>query len=128
MAFGMLAVVSLALGLTFVIVGAWPVLPWSLVEIVALGVAFGVLERRAGDYERLTVEGERVIVERVRAGRRVRREWNRRWLRVETAADGAGGPVRLLLHGAGPACEFGALLPEDVRGEVARRLRRITGH
>ena len=125
--FGLLAGVSLALAAGFVIVGAWPVLPWSLLEIGALAVAFVVLQRRAHDWERLTVAGDRVILERVRSGRSDRREWNRHWLRVETTTGPDGRPGRMLLRSAGEACEFGSLLAEEARGEVARRLRGLTG-
>jgi len=126
-AFCLVAGVSLALGAGFVVVGAWPVLPYSLLEITALAVAFACLERRARDWERLTVEGDRVIVERAHGGRVERQEWNRRWVRVETTAGRAGEPGRIRLHGAGRAWEFGATLPAPRRGEVARQLRRLTG-
>jgi uncharacterized membrane protein len=126
-AFCMVAATSLALGAAFVVAGAWPVLPWSLVEIGALGVAFVCLERRAGEWERLIVQGDRVIVERVRGGAVVRREWSRYWLRVDTAPGRHGGPLRVMLRSAGEECEFGAALADDERRDVASRLRRLTG-
>jgi uncharacterized membrane protein len=124
LAFALVGGTSLTLGLSFLIVGAWPILPWSLVEITVLAVAFVMLARRAGDWGRLTVAGDRVIVERVRGGRMERHEWNRRWLRVETTGED-GAPVRVLLSGAGERCEFGALMREDERRKLARRLRRL---
>jgi uncharacterized membrane protein len=126
-AFCLVAAVSLTLGIGFVVAGAWPVLPYSLLEVTVLAVAFACLERRARDWERLTVEGERVIVERVQGGRLDRREWNRRWLRVETTAGDDGRPARMLLCSAGQAWEFGASLAAEQRTEVARHLRRLTG-
>jgi uncharacterized membrane protein len=126
-AFCLIAAVSLGLGVGFVVVGAWPVLPYSLLEVSVLAVAFVCLERRARDFERLTVEGDRVIVERVRGGKVDRHEWNRRWLRIETTAGRDGQPVRMMLRSAGQECEFGAALAAGRRGEVARALRRLTG-
>jgi len=127
MAFCLIAAVSLALGIGFVVAGAWPVLPYSLLEITVLAGAFACLERRARDWERLTVDGERVIVERVRGGRVDRREWNRRWVRIETTAGRDGLPTRMVLRSAGQECEFGAALAARRRGEVAQALRRLTG-
>ena len=127
-AFGLLAGVSLALGLGFVAAGAWLVLPYSLIEITVLAAAFVCLERRAREWERLIVQGERVIVERMRGGQVDRREWNRRWLQVQTMVGRDGGPARMVLASEGQACEFGAALPEDRRGEVARQLRRLVGN
>jgi hypothetical protein len=46
--FGALAAVSLALAAAFAAVGAWPVLPYSALEIALLGLAFYYVERRAG--------------------------------------------------------------------------------
>ena len=126
-AFCLIAVVSLGLGAGFVVAGAWPVLPYSLLEITVLAVAFACLERRARDFERLTVDGDRVIVERVRGGRFVRHEWNRRWVRIETIAGRDGLPTRMVLRSGGQACEFGAALAAARRVEVAQKLRRLTG-
>jgi len=126
-AFCLVAAVSLALGAGFAVVGAWPVLPYSVLEITVLAFAFACLERRARSWERLTVEGDRVIVERARAGRVERQEWNRRWVRVETTAGRDGEPGGIRLSSAGHAWEFGAALPAPRRGEIARQLRRLTG-
>ncbi len=82
-AFGLAAAASFAVALAFVVAGAWPVLPYSALEIALLGVAFVWVERRAGEWERVTVAGDRVIVERAGRGRLDRREFNRWWLRVE---------------------------------------------
>ena len=125
-AFALAAGVSLSLAATFVAVGAWPVLPWSLVEVTGLALAFAWYERRAHDWERLTVRGDRVIVERMCAGRCERREWNRHWLRVSTRTGGSGREVHVVLQGAGEACEFGTLLADDARREVGRELLRLT--
>jgi len=124
-AFGLLASVCLALGAGFVVVGAWPVLPWSLVEVTVLAVAFACIARRAGDWERLTVDGDRVIVERRRGGRTERCEWNRHWLRVEAMPGVRGASDGMRITGDGRSVEFGALLPQAERDEVARTLQRL---
>jgi len=46
--FAALASVSLAIGIGFALAGAWLVLPFAGLEVVALGVAFVVHARRAG--------------------------------------------------------------------------------
>jgi uncharacterized membrane protein len=124
-AFGLAAAASFAVALGFVVAGAWPVLPYSALEIALLGMAFLWVERRAGEWERVTVAGDRVIVERARRGRTDRREFNRRWLRVELHEARAREP-QLLLRYAGEAMDFGSALPPARRVEVARALRRLT--
>ena len=123
--FLMLAFVSLAVALSFVVVGAWPVLPWSALELVALAVAFAVIERRARDWERITVAGDRVIVERVQGGRRQQREFNRQWLQVDVREEGFAHEPHITLRFAGEAMEFGAALQPVRRVEVAKALRRL---
>lgn len=124
--FAFLAGVSLTLALAFAVAGAWLVLPYSLLEIACLAVAFAVVERRARDWERLTVTGDRVIVEGFVRGRRRLREFNRRWLQVEVRPQGLEGKPQLTLWFAGEAIQFGEALSPGRRVEVAKALRRLT--
>lgn len=124
--FGLLASVSLIVALSFAVVGAWPVLPYSALELLCLAAAFAIIERRARDWERLTVAGDRVIVESVVGGRRRTREFNRRWLQVEVRNRGITHEPRLTLRFAGEATEFGEALSPGRRIEVAKALRRLT--
>ncbi len=121
--FALLATVSLGFGGAFLAAGAWPVLPWSVVEIAALGAAFAWQARAARDWERLTVQGDRVVVDRRWHGRLDHREWNRQWLRIEYAPERLGKRACVVLAGGGPPLEFGALLSTAARGQLARRLR-----
>lgn len=124
-AFGLIAAASLAVAFALAAAGAWPVLPYSALELALVATAFVVVERRAQDWERLTVAGDRVIVERSVHGRAERREFNRCWLRVEMRDEGAARE-RLTLRYAGEAMDFGGTLPPGQRVEVARTLRRLT--
>lgn len=134
--FGVLAAFSLALACAFVAAGAWMVLPYSVLELALVGLAFRLVERRAGDWERLVVTGDRVIVERRYAGGRERREFNLCWLHVECEdlargrdAQGAfrrfGADPALTLAFAGEAWRFGDALSAAERVAIARDLRRL---
>lgn len=125
-AFALIAFASLAIAVAFAIAGAWPVLPYSALELVLVATAFLIVERRARDWERLTVAGDRVIVERNVRGRSERREFNRWWLRVEMENAGRSREPKLTLRFAGEALDFGGTLPPGQRVEVARTLRRLT--
>ena len=124
-AFGLAAAASFAVAVAFVVAGAWPVLLYSALEIALLGAAFVWVERRAGEWERVTVAGDRVIVEWAAHGRLDRREFNRWWLRVELDEARAREP-QVLLRYAGEAMDFGSALPPARRVEVARALKRLT--
>src|SRR5438552_4556661 len=77
-----LCVVSFGLALGFAAFGAWMVLPYSVLEMAVLYLAFRWMERPASDWERISICGDRIIVERERAGTRTRRELNSYWARV----------------------------------------------
>ena len=47
--FAGLALIVIAIGTGFALLGAWPVLPFAGLEVVALGVAFVVHARRMGE-------------------------------------------------------------------------------
>ncbi len=123
--FAALCSVSFGLALGFAALGAWPVLPYSALEMAVLYLAFRWIERHAADWERVSVCGDRVIVERERAGVRMRQEFNRYWARVEVEAGGFNRPPRLKLRFAGREVPFGEELPAAERVLVARDLHRV---
>jgi uncharacterized membrane protein len=122
-----LAAGSLALAAAFAAVGAWLVLPYSLLELAVLACAFAWFDRHARDWERLTIAGDRVIVERAVGRTNERREFNRYWLRVEVDEPGLPRSPRVVLQGGGVPCEFGHALPARERLAMARELRALTG-
>lgn len=124
--FGVLTAISLTLAGAFAAVGAWMILPYSLLELAVLAGAFHYVARRARDWERLTVAGDRVIVERAAGGQYARREFNRPWLRVELEEPRFGARRKLMLHAAGEQWEFGDALLDRQRSEIAATLRRLS--
>jgi uncharacterized membrane protein len=122
--FGSLCAVSFGFGLGFAAFGAWMVLPYSALEMAVLYLAFRWFERHAADWERVSVCGERVVVERERAGVHTRREFNRFWARVEVDEGVLGRAPRLALRFAGERVAFGDELSAEERVAVARELRR----
>lgn len=124
--FGILAGFSLGVACSLALFGAWPVLPYSIVETSVLAFAFAYVERRSREWERLTVAKDRVIVERGFGAVRERREFNRHWLQVELdEGDAPWRATRLALRYAGESVEFGGALPPLERARVARELRRL---
>ncbi len=112
---------SVVIALAFAAVtGAWPMLPFAGLEGIALYLAFRYLDRHAGDYERVSIRGDRVNVEIV-DGQAVRRfELNRCWARV--ICDPAG--VRVALRSHGKELEIGRHLCTEQRVRLAGRLKR----
>lgn len=118
--FVFLFVVSVGIAAAFAAFGAWPILPFAGLEMLALWLAFDCVARHAGDYERIVVEGDRVTVERCEKGRVFRREFNRCWAQVVVSPDGA----RVALRSHGRETEIGRHASTGERLLLARSLRR----
>ena len=100
------------------------VLPYSAAEMGVLFWVWRWFERHASDWERVTITGDRVIVERESAGVRTRREFNRCWTRLEIDEGAALTAPRLALRSEGESIRFGDALPVHERDSIARELRR----
>jgi uncharacterized membrane protein len=125
--FASLCAFSFVMASVFAVFGAWLVMPYSVLEMGVLFWAFRWYERRAADWEQLTVIGDRVIVERERAGVRTTQQFNRPWVRVEYDPTSTGGSPVLGLRYAGQVVSFGADLPVAERARLARELKRLLG-
>ena len=113
--------VSLGIASGFAFFGAWPVLPFAGVEMLALAAAFYLNGRHAADYERIALAEGRFVVEASDAGRLTRHEFNPRWLRLDQRW--LGREIRLLLRSRGEELEIGRHLDTERRAELAARLR-----
>lgn len=127
LAFGLILAVPFAIASAFALFGAWLILPFAGLEMGALYLAFRWIERHAGDFECLTVEGDRVTLESVDAARVRRFEFNRCWAQVILDRDPASGHSRLALRSHGREVEFGVHLTEGERAWLAGELGRKLG-
>lgn len=116
------ACVSLGIAAGFALAGAWPILPFAGLEIIAIAAAFYVNGRHAADYERIALSRERLLVEESDAGRVERHEFNPHWLRLVERR--FGGDFRLLLCSRGSELEIGRHLDTERRASLAWRLKR----
>jgi uncharacterized membrane protein len=118
--FGFIFVVSVGIALAFAVLGAWLILPFAGLEMLVLYLAFRYVDRHAGDYERIAIEGDRVELEYCEAGATRRHELNRRWAQLVTSGDGR----RLALRSHGREFEVGRYLDAEQRLKTARQLKQ----
>ena len=118
-----LAVVTLAIGIGFAMLGAWLILPFAGLEIAALGIAFVAYARRAADYERIEFARDRLTVEVAEAERVVRYELDPRRATVFLEKE-VGYGARVVLRDPGEELEVGRHLDADSRVELAAELSR----
>jgi uncharacterized membrane protein len=115
------ACVSLGIAVGFACIGAWPVVPFAGIEILALAAAFYVNGRHAADYERIALAGGKLLVEASDAGRLQRHEFNPQWLRIDERR--SGRDLRVLLRWRGSELEIGRHLDAERRACLAAQLR-----
>lgn len=121
-AFTVLASVSSLIGIGFASQGAWMVLPFAGVELVALAIAFVCYARHAADYERISVGAGEIKVE-VCDGDCLRcHHFSRAWARLEVRE--APTETRLALRSRGQELEIGRHLVCADRRKLAQELRR----
>ena len=115
-------VLNLIVSTVFVLAGAWPVAGFLGLDVLAIYVAFRLSYAQAAAYERITIAGAHVVVERVdeRGGRQ---EWRfpTYWASVWFEGDETRGTVTLRSHGR--SVEVGSYLSHFERMSFANVLR-----
>jgi uncharacterized membrane protein len=120
---GLLGLVSLAAGVGFVIVGAWPVIGFFGLDVALVYLAFRLNYRTARQSETIRLFDDVFTVERV-SMRGERRNWRFQpfWVRVilEERPDASN---RLLVTSHGRSLVIGDFVPPIARRELAATLR-----
>ena len=96
------------------------VMPFACLELVAVGIAFLVYARHAGDGEKIVLGSGRLVVELEVAGRTRRSEFNSQWVQVAPAL-GDGALIEVFEQGRRVA--VGRYVRPELRSALAREIR-----
>lgn len=118
--YGSLCLVSIGIGVLCWLRGATLVMPFAWLELLVVGAAFWAYARHAADRERISLDGDELVVELENAGRLERAAFDRHWARVEPAA-GDGSLIEV--SGQGRAVRVGRYLRPELRPVLAREIR-----
>lgn len=116
-----LCVVSLSVAGFFWTQGATLVLPFAVLELLALAVAFLVYARHATDGECIRLRAAALVVEQESAGRLVRREFARGQVRI-AAGENAGALIEV--RGGGQSVNVGRHVRAELRPVLAQEMRQ----
>lgn len=120
---GALVALSATIGVRFLLLGAWPVLVFSLLEVPLLGVLLAINLRRARASELILLDRQTITVTRTDpAGRHNSFSLPAAWVQVNLQEGTAGS--RLVLTSRGHGREIGAFLHEPDRAMLFEALRR----
>jgi uncharacterized membrane protein len=123
----LIASFSLAVAIGFSLIGAWLVLPFAGLELVAVAYAFYYINCHAADYESITIEGDQLAVEKRYYKNTSQIVFHRYWARV-LLRDLPSGDQSLLLRSHGKEVEFGRhFMNNDQRLALAQQLKRRVG-
>lgn len=121
--FACLAVVTLAIGAGFAVMGAWLVLPFAGLEALVLAGAYLIHARHAADYERIELSGRRLRIEVASGMQCLRYEMDSRCSRLNIARG-----ARLMLRDRGTELEVGRHLDDTARARLADELKTRLGN
>ena len=117
---------AIAVALRFWWLGAWMVLPITVLELLVLGLAFRMVERATRSCETIDLSEKAVSV--VQKGWRLHRQWRypTYWVQVIFRPDPRGWyPSRLYLRSHGDTLEIGACLNDEERFQLSQDLAKI---
>lgn len=115
-----LALFSVTIAALLVVHGAWPVLPFTGIELLVVGVAFVIHARHAVDYERIRLFPNRLVIEQMSAQKLTQYEFNPRWVRIERGAS-PRDPIQVVSRGQ--TVVVGVHLAQYRRASFASELR-----
>jgi uncharacterized membrane protein len=118
-----LAVLSLCIGLGFLLLGAWPVPGFMGLDVLAVYIAFRLSYRSGRAAEEITVSRERLTVRRVAAnGAASVAEFNPYWTRLEVDRHPPFGITRMTIASHGRSLGIGGFLGPAERETLATAL------
>ena len=124
-----LAGIALVVALGFLHIGAWLVLPFAGLEIVTFAYAFHSVYLHADDFDSITIESDRVVVEKRNVKEITTTVFQRYWAQVNVRdvamIKGSNGKCGLFISSHGNEVEFGRnFINDEQRSQLARDLRQ----
>lgn len=126
---GALAGIVLVIGFGFARMGAWLVLPFAGLEILAFTYAFYYIHLHSTDFESITIEADKVVVEKRNYKEVTTTVFHRHWaqvnLREVSSVGGVIGKSGLFIRSHGKEVEFGkSFMNDEQRAKLARELKQ----
>ncbi len=120
---GFLAIVLTSIGGWFYSQGAWLVLPFAGLEMLAVMAGFYACVRHNNDYELLEIDDVNIRVERCIANREQNFSFQTYWTKVMLEVTEGWYPSKLWMQSKGRQIELGRWLTDHEREQLAHRLK-----
>jgi uncharacterized membrane protein len=115
-------------GIFFFAIGAWPVIGFMGLDVLALYWAMSASLDSGRAYEEITLWPDNLLVRRVSPkGRETKEEYNPFFVRFDVRRDGEDRVIGMVLTHRGRAAEIGAFLNPDDKASFARSFGQALG-
>ncbi|GAB3538026.1 hypothetical protein GCM10027343_02700 [Noviherbaspirillum agri] len=121
MAYAVLFILSFAVAAAFMALGAWHVFAFTILEMVAVALAFLHYARHATDHERIALMDDCLLVEQVLAGETRQVRLDPYWTRIALPRHAR---ELIALEARGVKVEVGGFVTEARRRQFAQELRQ----
>jgi len=119
--YGSMCLLSLGIAVFFWLQGAALVLPFAILELLALGYAFVLYAKHATDGEKILLRDSQLLVEFESGGKVQRAQFQREWVRVEPRRDDQS---LIEVYGQGRSITVGRFIRPELRPLLAREIRQ----
>lgn len=124
-----LAVVVFLVALGFMWMGAWLVVPFAGLEILAVAYAFHIMYLHSADFESITIAEDSVVIETRDYKKLTTTVFQRYWAQVTVrdvvSGNGADGRRAIFISSHGKEVEFGKkFINDEERALLARDLKQ----
>jgi uncharacterized membrane protein len=109
----------------FWLIGAWMVVPFTLIELSVLGIALLIYARHARDYEKITLQNSELVIELNLGYKKSLTQWNAPWVRVkdpESLYDRKKDLV--ILESGAQTISIGQFILAEKRHDLAKEIRQ----
>jgi len=118
--------VSLTISFGFLLVGAWVILPWALLELSFLGACIYYVVRRCYQQEVITLSEHEVLIERGFKEPSQRWNYHRLWAQfLIKEANHPWDPAMICIRSHGEELEIGQFLSKSDKSDLIVHLKRL---
>lgn len=118
----LLSIIPVLIGIFFSMLGLWLVFPFVGIELFALAFAFHYLNLHDNDYESITIDEDKLIVEKYIYKNTQQFELNTNWVQI-LIEKAPRGRLKLMLRSHGKEIMFGDYMNSQQCIELADQLK-----
>ena len=123
--FSSIGLLTIIISVGFALLGAWPVLPFAGLECLGLYFAWRWLRLHEYDYENISIDNHCIKIEIKDGIVEETKTFNLDWIQVILESRRPGCRMRLILRCYGEDLEIGKLLRDNVKKDLATKIRRM---